>query len=602
MDDLGSLAARARAGDREAYGEVVARLQDMAVGYAYGLLSDFHLAEDAAQEAFVEAYLNLPKLREPGAFPGWLRKIVFKHCDRLVRGKRVPQIRLEAAAELAVVGGGPEELAIGGELRAAVRRMIDDLPESQRTAVSLYYIGDYSCSEIAAFLSVPVSTVKNRLHTARAAMLERTVAELREDLRRHRPSGTKAFAERVREMINIAPDRREHEGMILAIVGEEWPFVSGEINRGRITESHYDWATSRIGIVDGASVTHFGVYDIAMRVGVARLRTAGVQLVTTLADHRGHGLMAETARASLEAMRANGYDLSVVCNADPAADGLYRKLGYVQAWPETSFTVRVEDLPDGPLGVELREYTPGRRPDLAPALAEAYNRENEAVTGTAVRPTFLRTKMPDDGDLGWLWEDEAGSVRGYIHGARAEHPEPGTFWHVDGAGDPDTRLRILRSISERFGCETVHFDRQPVRGPMGRILRRMRCSQRTLHRAAGGWLIKVIDLRSALGKLAPELSTRLESAGTTGWSGDLIIANAEESVKLGIDGTRIMVVEGGESSHAVLGGQEIAQLIVGVRDPEETAEMASMRLTGDARRLVRVLFPAQDPQMCNEDL
>jgi len=73
---------------------------------------------------------------------------------------------------------------------------------------------------------------------------------------------------------------------------------SGEINRGRITESHYDWGTSRIGVVDGTSVTHFGVYDIAMRVGVTWLRTAGVQLVTTLADHRGRGLMTETVQAA----------------------------------------------------------------------------------------------------------------------------------------------------------------------------------------------------------------------------------------------------------------------------------------------------------------
>lgn len=600
MAELEPLVTRAQAGEREAYCALVARLQDMAVGYAYGILADFQLAEDAAQEAFVDACLNLPKLREPSAFPAWLRRIVFKHCDRLTRGKRPAHVPLELAAEVAVDMGGPAEIAEREELRAAIRGMVADLPEGQRTAVSLYYIGDYSCSEIAAFLDVPVSTVKNRLHAARAALLDRALDEFRERLREHRPSETRLFAERIRTMLNIAPDRRDADA-VLEVVGRQWPFVSGEINSGRITESHYDWATSRIGVVDGQTVTHFGVYEIAMRVGVARLRTAGVQLVTTLADHRGQGLMTDTARAALDAMRAGGYDLSVVCNADEDADGLYRKLGFVSAWPETSVSVAVEDLPPEPPGVEIREYVPGRRPELAPILAELHNRENEAVTGTAVRPTYLRTKMPDDGDAGWLWADERGRPLGYVHGARAEHPEPGTFWQVDSAGDPETRLRVLRSLASRSGCATVYFDRQPLRSPLGRRLRRLRCIQHTRHRPTGGWLIRVLNLHSAFEKIAPELSERLARSGTQ-WSGALMLSDGEESVALRIEGAHVEIAAWERSPHAVLGGPEIAQLLVGTRDPEATAEAEGTRLTGDAHRLVRVLFPAQDPQMCNEDL
>ena len=65
----------ARDGDDESFAAIVRAFQDMAFGYAYALLGDFHLAEDAAQEAFVEAYLNLAHLREPAAFPGWLASI-----------------------------------------------------------------------------------------------------------------------------------------------------------------------------------------------------------------------------------------------------------------------------------------------------------------------------------------------------------------------------------------------------------------------------------------------------------------------------------------------------------------------------------------------
>ena len=76
---------------------LVERFQDMAVGYAYSVLGDFHLAEDAAQEAFLEAYPNLHKVYGPEAFPGWLKRIVFKNCDRILRRKKLASTQLEDA-------------------------------------------------------------------------------------------------------------------------------------------------------------------------------------------------------------------------------------------------------------------------------------------------------------------------------------------------------------------------------------------------------------------------------------------------------------------------------------------------------------------------
>ena len=83
--ELSSLVIRAQTGDRIAYDDIVRRFQDMAVGYASALLGDFHLAEDAAQEAFVGAWTELPRLREPAAFPGWFKRIVFMRCSRFLR-------------------------------------------------------------------------------------------------------------------------------------------------------------------------------------------------------------------------------------------------------------------------------------------------------------------------------------------------------------------------------------------------------------------------------------------------------------------------------------------------------------------------------------
>ena len=77
------------------------------MGYAYSILGDFHLAEDAVQEAFIEAYPILSRVYGPIAFPGWFRRIIFKHCNRLTRGKRDELMPLETMVEIPSGGRDP---------------------------------------------------------------------------------------------------------------------------------------------------------------------------------------------------------------------------------------------------------------------------------------------------------------------------------------------------------------------------------------------------------------------------------------------------------------------------------------------------------------
>ena len=164
--------SRARDGDVEAYRAVVRRFKEMACGYAYSLLGDFHLAEDAAQEAFVQAYRDLPMLSVPRAFPGWLKRIVFKHCDRLTRGRRVPLVPLAEAG--AAVGRAPDPSAAAArqEMAQRVLAAVAGLPKRERAVATLFYLNGYSRRTIAEFLEVPVTTVDNRLHAARKRLRE----------------------------------------------------------------------------------------------------------------------------------------------------------------------------------------------------------------------------------------------------------------------------------------------------------------------------------------------------------------------------------------------------------------------------------------------
>lgn len=207
MEELTILVERARAGDLAAYGELVRRFQDMAVGYAYSLLGDFHLAEDAAQEAFIQAHRDLSRLREPAAFPGWLRRIVFKYCDRLQRRKRVPSVPLQALSEIGNDDKGPAELFDQKEVRDRVSIAIEALPENQRLVVNLFYISEFSHAEIAAFLGAPVQTVKNRLHASKKRLKKELIDMTKKKLQQQRPSRGEAFVTQIMDGLVDISDR-----------------------------------------------------------------------------------------------------------------------------------------------------------------------------------------------------------------------------------------------------------------------------------------------------------------------------------------------------------------------------------------------------------
>lgn len=171
MEDFTGLIHKAQSGSeserRAAFDELVKRFWDMAYSRAYRTLNDAHMAEDAAQEAFITAYQRIEQLRDPLGFPQWLKRIVLTHCDRQIRGKH-PQLEpLEARFDLAEDEPGPEATVENDEIRAIVRNAINALPEHERTVTEGFYIKGESQKELAERLQVPVTTVKKRLQYAR---------------------------------------------------------------------------------------------------------------------------------------------------------------------------------------------------------------------------------------------------------------------------------------------------------------------------------------------------------------------------------------------------------------------------------------------------
>ena len=196
MDDLVFLITQINQGKSDAYELIVRRFQDMAVGFAYARLGDRQLAEDAAQEAFINAYLDLPSLRDPAAFPGWFRRIVLKQIDRIQRRRR-PTVLLDTLVDLTGSQASPVTVIEQQEVNDALFAAIATLPEAQREVVTLYYISEYAQNEISLFLDLPVSTIKMRLYHARQQLKTQLLALLEETLPNQRPSRNHTFMEKM---------------------------------------------------------------------------------------------------------------------------------------------------------------------------------------------------------------------------------------------------------------------------------------------------------------------------------------------------------------------------------------------------------------------
>jgi RNA polymerase sigma factor (sigma-70 family) len=184
--DVEPLVRQAKGGNLDAFEQVTRRFQHMAFGYALSLVRDFEDAKDVVQEAFVAAWFALPTLVDPAAFPAWLRAIVRHQAHRVLRRRHLETLPLAAADGVPAEDSGPDRRLEQRQRVAAVLGAITHLPVTLREVVTLFYVHDCSQQDIATFLSLPVTTVNNRLHAARAHLKRRTLTMVRDTLAAHR--------------------------------------------------------------------------------------------------------------------------------------------------------------------------------------------------------------------------------------------------------------------------------------------------------------------------------------------------------------------------------------------------------------------------------
>lgn len=179
------LVALARNGDKDAFGVLAQRYQMTARRFAMRLVEKEDSAQELAQEAMLQAYLSLDRLRDPARFKSWLCGIVLNVCRSHLRDREITFFSLEAmlgglqfyAVPFFSVPVTPEKIAEERELHRIVLDAINALAPRDRDATLLFYYAQLSLQEIAALLDISVGAVKVRLHRARQRLKEKLLSQ-----------------------------------------------------------------------------------------------------------------------------------------------------------------------------------------------------------------------------------------------------------------------------------------------------------------------------------------------------------------------------------------------------------------------------------------
>lgn len=167
---------QAMAGDTAAFSSLVEAYHRPVYNLAYRMLGNSVEAEDAAQEAFIRAYTRLDTYDPSRKFSSWMLSIASHYCIDVLRRRRVTLLSIEELPPMLDVAmprsTHPEQAVARAQVADQVQQLLDTLPEHYRTPVILRYWYDMTYREIAETMGVTESTIKTRLHRARAKLAE----------------------------------------------------------------------------------------------------------------------------------------------------------------------------------------------------------------------------------------------------------------------------------------------------------------------------------------------------------------------------------------------------------------------------------------------
>jgi RNA polymerase sigma-70 factor, ECF subfamily len=203
------LVARARAGDRAAFAQLVERHAPALRRACRRALRDPDAAADAAQDAVLTALLSLERLRDGDRFGAWLVGTGLNHCRHALRTR--PRAHADLGEDDRTAAPAEDlDAALDADAAAArIRAAIATLPPGQRAAVELFYLAGLTHAEAAAHLDVPPGAVKARLHKARHSLRDRLA-----------PVWKEQFAMTDRVPVGVADVRRHVDQHVVVLAAD----------------------------------------------------------------------------------------------------------------------------------------------------------------------------------------------------------------------------------------------------------------------------------------------------------------------------------------------------------------------------------------------
>ena len=193
VEDDVQLIRRILSGDDEAFSTLMRRHQKGVHALIWRKIGDFHIAEEITQDTFIQVYKKLGTLEDPDRFEGWLYVIANRRCINWIKRNKAKMDKLNMQSLEATRPEEVEEAFYADYVshqreventkrrQNLAKRLLQELPESERTVVTLHYLGKMTSKEISKFLGVSVNTIKSRLRRARKR-LEKEEALVRETL------------------------------------------------------------------------------------------------------------------------------------------------------------------------------------------------------------------------------------------------------------------------------------------------------------------------------------------------------------------------------------------------------------------------------------
>lgn len=168
LDELALITRCVLADDRQAFGQLVEAYQSQVRRFFLNLTSgDAALSDDLAQETFIKAYINLRSFKGIAAFSTWLYRIGYNEFYSHSRRASEEHLTQDTPVE-AIMGANDNTEALDAGL--TVREAMNRLSDTERAAVTLFYIEDKPLKQVARIMSLPEGTVKSHLHRAKARM------------------------------------------------------------------------------------------------------------------------------------------------------------------------------------------------------------------------------------------------------------------------------------------------------------------------------------------------------------------------------------------------------------------------------------------------